>query len=106
MTRALQQQKHHRHPKRPKLPAGETGTPTKRIVHTAVYKQNVNQYNEALKQYIDQLLSDQATELIKITNFVDAIVINLQTSAQLAKRRTTIPLIYHHSVSTFPQYLS
>ena len=38
MTRDLQQQK-LRHPKRPQLPPGEAGTPSKRIVNKAVYKQ-------------------------------------------------------------------
>ena len=50
LTRNLQQQK-PRHHKRSQLPPGEAGTPTKRIVHTGVYKQNLNQYNEALKHY-------------------------------------------------------
>ena len=37
------------HPKRPQLPPGEAGTPVRRIVHTAVYKQNLLQYNNNLK---------------------------------------------------------
>ena len=36
-----------RHPKRPQLPPCEAGTPTKRIVHTAVHKQKLTQYNVA-----------------------------------------------------------
>ena len=50
-----------------------------RLVHTAVYKQKLNQYNEALKhheQYIDQLLSEQAAELTKIIINVDTTVNN------------------------------
>ena len=35
LTLDLQQRKPH-HPKRPQLPPGETGTPTKREVHSAV----------------------------------------------------------------------
>ena len=50
MTRDLQQQK-PRYPKRPQLSPIEAGTLKKRIAHTAAYKQKVNQYTEALKQY-------------------------------------------------------
>ena len=60
----------------------------KRIVHTAVYKQKMNQYNKALKHYgqnSDQLLSEQATELSKFNNYVDAIFIKLQIPSNLAK---------------------
>ena len=67
-----------RHSKRPHLPPSDAGTPSKRIVHTAVNKQKLTQYNNALKQheqYINQPLSEQATELNKkIFTNVDAIV--------------------------------
>ena len=68
LTRDLEHQK-PRHLKRSQLSPGEAVTPMKRIVHTAVYKQKLNQYNETLKyygQYIDQLLSEKVTELTKI----------------------------------------
>ena len=68
LTRDLQQRK-QRHPKRPQLPSGEAGSPTKKIFHTAVYKQTLPRYNNALKlfeQNIDQLLFEQDTELDNI----------------------------------------
>ena len=49
-THDLQQRK-PRHPKRPQLLPGEAGTPVRRIVHTAVYKQKLHQYNKTLKLY-------------------------------------------------------
>ena len=48
LTRILQQRK-PRHPERQHLPPGEAGSPTKRIAHTAVYKQKLTQYHIALK---------------------------------------------------------
>ena len=92
LTRDLQLQK-PRHPKQSQFPPGETGTLTKRIVHTAVYKQKIKQYNEALKHYeqiIDRLLSEQAIELAKIFKNVDAIVNNLQTHSKLENFKTPI----------------
>ena len=50
LTRDLQQRK-PRHPKRSQLALSEAGTPTKRIVHTAVYEKELNHYNEALKHF-------------------------------------------------------
>ena len=58
-----------------------------------MYRQTVNQYNEALKHcdlYIDQLLSEQAIELSEIMNNFDAIVYNLQNPSKLAKYKTHI----------------
>ena len=75
LTRNLQQEE-SRHPKQSQLPPGEADTPTKSIAHKAVYKQQLNHYNEALEhydQYTDQLLSEQATELTKNTNFPNSI---------------------------------
>ena len=80
-VRSLQQQK-PRHPKQPPLPPGEAD-----IVYTAVYKQKLNHYKEALnhyEQYIDQLLSEQSAQLIKIIYNVDDIVSYLQTLSKLA----------------------
>ena len=61
--------KKQRHPKRPQLPPGEAGTPTKRMVHKVVYKQKLQYYNNSLQideQYSNQLLLEQAAELDKI----------------------------------------
>ena len=69
-------------PKQPQLPPDKAGSPTKRIVHSAVQKQKLNQYNEALKhneQFSDQLLTDQPIELPNVIINVDAIVNNLST---------------------------
>ena len=85
LTHDLQQRK-PRHSKRLQLPPGETGISTKHIVHTAVYKQKLTQYNNALKlyeQYITQLLSEQATELNRIYNNVNSIVKNLKNPSKL-----------------------
>ena len=68
LTHDLQQKK-PRHPKRPQLPHGEADTPFRRIVHTAVYKQKLLQYNNNLKfyeNYIDELLEQTAAGLIKL----------------------------------------
>ena len=58
------------------------------MVHTAVDKQKMSQYNNASKlfeQYINQLLSEQASDLNKITNNVDGIVSHFQTPSKLTK---------------------
>ena len=50
--------------------------PAKRIVHTAVYKQKLSQYNNTLKlyeNYIDEPLSLQTAELEQIITNVDAL---------------------------------
>ena len=55
-----------------------------------MYKQQLNQYNEALKhykQYIEQLLFEQAAEII---NNVAIIVNNLETPSKLAKFKNPI----------------
>ena len=60
-----------RHPKRPQLPPGEAGTPVRRIIHTAVYKQKLSQYNQTLKLYEDhndELLKQTTAELDKTIN--------------------------------------
>ena len=91
LTHDLQQQK-LRYFKRPQLPPHEAGTPMKRIVHTTVYKQKLTQYNNALKQnehFINQLLCEQATELNKIIDNVDATVNKLQSPPQLTKFKSS-----------------
>ena len=68
LTDDLQQRK-PRHPKSPQLPPGEAGTPVRRIVHTAIYKQKLQQYNNILKlyeNYIFELLKQTTAELDKI----------------------------------------
>ena len=109
LTQDLQQRK-PRHPKRPQLPPGEAGTLTKRIVDTAIYKQKLNHHKNALKLYElynNQLLYEQATELDKITNIVNAIVNKSQIPSKSAKFKSslTIPINCHHSVSISLQYL-
>ena len=74
------QQRKPRHPKRPQLPPRETGTPTKRIVHTAVYKQKLTQNNDALK--LHELLTHQAVELSKIIQKVNTLATHFQTPSQ------------------------
>ena len=70
-----------RHPKPPQLPPDEVGTPVRRIVHTAVYIQQLHQNNQTLKLYedhIDELLKQTTAELDKFVNNVDSVVTNLQ----------------------------
>ena len=70
MTRDLQQKK-PKHPRRPQLPSDVIGTPVRRLVHTVVYKQKLNQYIYALKLYekhIDELIEQTTFELNKINN--------------------------------------
>ena len=40
-----------RHPRRPQLSSHGNGSPVRRLVHTAVYKQKLSQYIDALKMY-------------------------------------------------------
>ena len=79
LTQDLQQQK-------PVIPSHHNCLQVK--LHTAVYKRKLTQYNNTLKQYeqyINQLLSEQATESNKILNNVDAFVNNLYTPSKLKK---------------------
>ena len=74
------QQRNSRNAKRPQLPPGEAGTPVRRIVHTAIYKHKLNQYNYTLKLYenhINELLKQTTAELDKIITKVDSVVIKL-----------------------------
>ena len=80
LTNDLQQRK-PRHPKRPQLPPGEAGTPVRKIVHTTVCKQKLNQYNHTLELFeihIDELLKQTTAELDNIITNVDSIVNKLQ----------------------------
>ena len=80
LTQDVQQRK-PRHPKLPQLPSGEAETPVQRIVHTAVYKQKLHQYNQTSKlyeYYLDELLKRTTAEPKKIITNVDSIVTKLQ----------------------------
>ena len=91
LTQDLQQRKPGLS-KRLQPPPGDAGTPTERNIHTAVYKQKLDQYNNALKlceQYLNQRLSEPATEINKNNNNVNAIVNNIQTPSSLAKYKSS-----------------
>ena len=70
LTRDLQQ-KEPKHPRRPHLPSDIIDKPVRRLVHTVVYKQKLNQYIDALKLYekhIDELIEQATFELDKIND--------------------------------------
>ena len=86
------QQRTPRTPKRPHLPPVEAGWPSRRMVQTSVYKQKLNQYNNALKvyeQYINQLLSEQAFEINKNIENEDAIVSKSQTPSKVTQLKSS-----------------
>ena len=60
-----------KHPRRPQLPSDVIDKPVRRLVHTVVYKQKLNQYIDALKLYekhIDELIEQTTFELDKFNN--------------------------------------
>ena len=70
LTRDLQQKK-PKHPRRPHLPSEIIQQPVRRLVHSVVYKQKLNQYITALKLYekhLDELIEQTTFELDKINN--------------------------------------
>ena len=70
LTRDLQQKK-PKDPRRPHLPSDIIHQPVRRLVHTVVYKQKLNQNIDALKLYekhIDKLIEQTTFELDKINN--------------------------------------
>ena len=70
LTRDLQQKK-PKHPRRPHLPSDIIQEPVRRLVHSVVYKQKLNQYIAALKLYekhLDELIEQTTFELDKINN--------------------------------------
>ena len=70
LTNDLQRKK-PRHPRRPQLPLDGIGPPVRRLVHTAVYKQKIAQYIDALKLYethLDELFQQTTLELDNINN--------------------------------------
>ena len=91
VTRDPQQSK-PRHPKRPHLPSGKAGTPTRRVFHTAVCKQKLSQYNN--DKYIDELLSLQIAEVEQITTNVNAILNKTKPTSKLSKLKSPACLLY------------
>ena len=70
LTNDLQRKK-PRHPRRPQPPLDGIGPPVRRLVHTAVYKQKIAQYIDALKLYgrhLDELIQQTTLELDKIND--------------------------------------
>ena len=70
LTNDLQLKK-PRHPRRPQLPLDRIGPPVRRLVHTAVFKQKLAQYIDALKLYethLDELIQQTTLELDNINN--------------------------------------
>ena len=70
LTRDLQQKK-PKHPRRPHLPSDIIQQPVRRLVHSVVYKQKLNQYIAALKLYekhLDELIEQTTFELDKVNN--------------------------------------
>ena len=70
LTRDLQQKK-PKHPKRLHLPSEIIQQPVRRLVHSVVYKQKLNQYITALKVYekhLDELIEQTTFELDKLNN--------------------------------------
>ena len=92
LTRDLQQQG-PRYPIQPKLSPCEAGTPTKRIVFTAVYKQKFTQYEEALNNYehcIDQLLSEQSAEVgVKILVLMSMLLETIYKHLQISQNQNS-----------------
>ena len=70
MTNDLQLKK-QRHPRRPQLPLDGIGPPVRRLVITAVYKQKLAQYIDALKLYethLNELFQQNTLDLDNINN--------------------------------------
>ena len=86
LTRDLQQKK-PKHPRRPHLPSDIIQQPVRRLVHSVVYKQKLNQYITALKLYekhLDALIEQTTFELDKINN--------TPPLSKLRKFKTTYPV--------------
>ena len=86
LTRDLQQKK-PKHPKRLHLPSEIIHQPVRRLVHTVVYKQKLNQYITALKVYekhLDELIEQTTFELDKLNN--------TPPLSKLRKFKTTQPM--------------
>ena len=86
LTRDLQQKK-PKHPRRPHLPSDIIQQPVRRLVHSVVYKQKLNQYITALKVYekhLDELIEQTTFELDKLNN--------TPPLSKLRKFKTTQPM--------------
>ena len=87
------------------MPPGETGTPVRKFVHTAVYKQKLHQYNNTLKLYencINELSKQKTVELDKTITNVDSVVNNFK-SPPVSKLRRFKSQVYN--ITPLPPYL-
>ena len=82
-----------RHPRRPQLPLDGIDPPVRRLVHTAVHKQKLAQYIDALKLY-ETHLDDLNKDLNKLLLNWIIIIINspLQNCVNLNRLRRKIDL--------------
>ena len=108
LTNDLQRKK-PRHPRRPQPPLDGIGPPVRRLVHTAVYKQKIEQYIDALKLYethLDELIQQTTLELDKINNTLPPSKLRKFKSPQ-SKPRHLSPLsiqIPSHNCSNYHNY--
>ena len=98
-----------RHPRRPQPPLDGIGPPVRRLVHTAVYKQKIAQYTDAIKLYEthhDELIQQTTLELDKINNTLPPSKLCKFKSPQ-SKPRHLSPLsiqIPSHNCSNYQNY--
>ena len=93
LTNDLQLKK-PRHPRRPRLPLDGIDPPVRRLVHTAVYKQKLAQYIDALKLYethLDELIQQTTLELDNNNNKLPPSKLRKYKSTQ-SKTRHLSPL--------------
>ena len=99
-----------RHPRRPQLPPDGIGPPVRRLVHTAVYKQKLAQYINALKLYethLDEHIYQTTLELDIINNKLPPSKLRKFKSPQF-KNRSLSPLhiqIPSHNCSNYHNYI-
>ena len=108
LTNDLQRKK-PRHPRRPQLPLDGIGPHVRRLVHTAVYKQKLAQYIDALKLYethLDELIQQTTLELDNINNKLPPSKLRKFKSTQ-SKTRHLSPFniqIPSHNCSNYHNY--
>ena len=108
LTNDLQRKK-PRHPRRPQPPLDGIGPPVRRLVHTAVYKQKIAQYIDALKLYethLDELIQQTTLELDEINYTLPPSKLRKFKSPQ-SKPRHLSPLsiqIPSHNCSNYHNY--
>ena len=105
LTNDLQRKK-PRHPRRPQPPLDEIGPPVRRLVHTAVYKQKIAQYIDALKLYethLDELIHQTTLELDNINNTLPPSKLSKFKSTQ-SKPRHLSPLNIQIPSHNCPNY--